>query len=364
MQAEQVTAFRLARSGLVSRDAGNLAEAAACPASDFARDSALFALAARREELTRKTYEQAVDQGELVVVAHIIRGAIHVLAAADFGLYGRALVATDDDELGAQLGRQFQQLAVEKDFAPTEALDEVAQATTDALGDGRALTKNELHDELRRRVSVDLMPWCKGCESHHVAPMLWRYGTVVAGARLDSQRRYVLGRLGRIPPGVEAVRRFLRFYGPAAVDDFGDWAGVAKPHASRLWQQVEGELSEIAMGSEEGWVLRDDAPGLYSPPEANGIRLIPPGDPYLSKPNRSLLAPEVELRKRLFRPVASPGAVLKDGRLAGVWRVKAKGKKAEITVEKLGRLTRADLEPEVQRIADLRGAAQAALVLH
>ncbi len=362
MHAEQVIAFRLARSGLVSRDAGSLAEAAACPASDFARDSALFAVAARREDLTRETYDQAVDHGELVV-AHIVRGAIHVLAAADFGLYGRALVATDNDELGAQLGRQFQQLVVQTGIAPTDALDKVAQATTDALGDGRALTKNELHDELRQRVTADLMPWCKGCESYHVAPMLWRYGTVVAGARLDSQRRYVLGRPGRTPPGAEAVRRFLRFYGPAAVGDFGDWAGVARPHANRLWQQVESELSEVAMGSGKGWVLREDAPGLDSPPEAKGIRLIPPGDPFLGKPNRLLLATDVELRKRLFRPVASPGAVLEDGRLAGLWRVKAKGKKAEITVEKLGRLARADLEPEVQRIADLRGAAQAELVL-
>lgn len=213
MQAEQVIAFRLARSGLVSRDAGSLADAAACPASDFARDSALFALAARREDLRRETYDQAVDQGELVV-AHIIRGAIHMLAAADFDLYGRALVATDDDELGAQLGRQFQQLAVQTGIAPTDALDEVAQATTDALGDGRALSKNELHDELRQRVSADLIPWCKGCESHHVAAMLWRYGTVVAGARLDSQRRYVLGRPGRTPPGPRRSGSFCASTGP------------------------------------------------------------------------------------------------------------------------------------------------------
>ena len=55
--------------------------------------------------------------------------------------------------------------------------------------------------------------------------------------------------------------------------------------------------------------------------------------------------------------------MLKDGRLAGLWRVKAKGRKAEITVEKLGRLARADLEDEAQRVAELRGAAEAALVL-
>ena len=86
-------------------------------------------------------------------------------------------------------------------------------------------------------------------------------------------------------------------------------------------------------------------------------------DPYLQQPNRALLTPGAELRKRLFRPVASPGAILTDARLAGLWRVKAKGRKAEVTVDRLGgRVPRADLEHEAQRVARLRGAAEALLV--
>ena len=91
--------------------------------------------------------------------------------------------------------------------------------------------------------------------------------------------------------------------------------------------------------------------------------MIPPGDPYLQTPNRSLLTPDGTLRKRLFRPVASPGVVLKDGGLAGLWRVKARGKKAEITIEKLGRLSRKDVEEEAGRIAELRGASEAVLLV-
>jgi hypothetical protein len=362
VQAEQILAFRLARSGLAARDASGLAEAAACPASDFSRDAALLALAARLEGLTRERYDEAVDGGELVV-AHIVRGAIHVLAPGDFALYGRALIARDEDALGQQLGRQVQRLAAEKGFAPTDALMEVAKATKDALAGGRALGKNELHDELRNRVGADLMPWCKGCKSHHVAPMLWRYGGVQAGARLDSERRYVLGKPGRAPAASEAVRRFLHFYGPATSRDFGEWAGLARSHAERLWADVEDDLEEVSAGKHSAWAVSDDVAALASPPAAAGIRLIPPGDPYLQKPNRALLAPEPELRKRLFRPVASPGAVLKDGRLAGLWRVKAKGRKAEITVERLGRVARRDLEEEAQRISDLRGASEPILVV-
>ena len=73
--------------------------------------------------------------------------------------------------------------------------------------------------------------------------------------------------------------------------------------------------------------------------------------------------PTPGLRKRLFRPVASPGAVLSDGRLAGLWRVKAKGKRTELTVEKLGRLARKDIEGEAQRIADLRDGSDLLLVV-
>jgi hypothetical protein len=362
VDAERVLGFRLARSGLASRDARTLADAAACPASDFARDAALFALAARHQGVTRESYEEAADRGD-VVVAHVVRGAIHALAPGDLALYGRALISDDDDELVVQLGQQVRRLAAEKGFSATDALDEVAEATRGALRGGRALSKNELHDELRGRVGADLMPWCKGCNSHHVAPMLWRYGGVKAGARLDARRRYVLAKPGRSPAAAEAVKRFLHFYGPADAGDFADWAGVARPHAKRLWEQVGGDLSEVSVGRRRLWALSEDLNDVESPPDADGVRFIPPGDPYLQKPNRPLLVPDAELRKRLFRPVASPGVVLSNGRLAGLWRIKAKGKKTEITVEKLARLARKDIEEEAERVAELRGGSGLLLVV-
>jgi hypothetical protein len=340
----------------------SLAEAAACPASDFVRDAALLALAARAQDVSRAAYHDAVDAGDLVV-AHVVRGAIHALAPGDFALYGRALLARDDGELAAQLGRQVQRLAAEKRFAASEALEEVAAAMLDALRDGRTLDKTELHEALRARVRADLMPWCRGCESHHVAPMLWRYATVKAGVRLDSERRYTRGEPGRTPVTSMAVRRFLGFYGPARPGDFADWAELAKPHARRLWDEVADGLAEVRVGTSKAWVMSEDINTLESPPVAEGIRLLPPGDPYLQKPNRPLLAPDPDLRKRLFRPVASPGAVLKDGRLTGLWQARAKGSEAELTVEKLGHLAREDVEEEAQRVAELRGAAEAAVVL-
>ena len=193
--------------------------------------------------------------------------------------------------------------------------------------------------------------------------MLWRYATIQAGGRLDAMRRYRLGAPGRTPDAAEAVRRFLRFYGPSTPGEFAAWAGLARPHAERLWAELGGELAEVRVRDGPGWLMAGDGGALESPPAAAGIRLLPPGDPYLQGPNRPLLAPDAELRKRLFRPVASPGAVLKDGRLRGLWRVRTQRRRAELTVEPLGRLSRGELEDEAERLGRLRGAAGVALRL-
>jgi hypothetical protein len=136
------------------------------------------------------------------------------------------------------------------------------------------------------------------------------------------------------------------------------WESLSRHHA-----EVAPELAEVRVGRAAAWLRPEHVGALESPPAARGVRLLPPGDPYLQKPNRALLAPDPVLRKRLFRPVASPGAVLRDGRLSGLWRARAKGAKLEVTVEPLRGISREDLGEEVRRIAELRGARDAVLVV-
>ena len=363
MDREQILAFRLARCGLADRDAPGLAAAALPPCADFSRDAALLALAARRKGLTRDDFDAGTDSDKEIVVAYVVRGAIHALPADRFALLGRALLGADDEELLPQLGRQVAKLSEEHGFAPSAALEEVADATRKALARGRKLSKNELHEELRSRLGEELLPWCKGCESHHAPPMLWRFAGVAAGVRLDSERRYLLGKPGKRADPSDAVRLFLRAYAPATSADFAEWAGIGKPQAKRLWAEMEDELAEVKAGKRTAHALAEDEAELDSPPEAEGVVFIPPGDPYLWRINRPLLAPDKGLGKRLFRPVASPGVVLSDGRLAGTWKARVKGKRLEVEVEKLGRVAKPGLEGEAERIAALRGAGDFELVL-
>jgi hypothetical protein len=362
VERERILAFRAARQHLAARDARPLAEAAACPASDFQPGSALLAIAARTSDVTRERYDQATDSGELAV-GHSLRGAIHATMPEHLRLFGRALVADEPADLLEQLGEQVKRVLGEHELDPRDALEEVARASADALAERSALDKNELHDELRRRVRKELMPWCKGCKSHHVMPMLWRYALVLIGARRDSSRRYVLGEAGDTPPAVDAVRRFLHFYGPATRQELQTWAGLGRGQARRLWEGVEPDLDEVEVDGRLASILAIDRQELDSPPAIHGLRLLPPRDPFLQQPNQALLMPDADVRKRAFRQVAGPGVVLQDGRPAGLWRARIHGKRIELAVEQLAPIDRDALEAEADRVARLRNADGALLLL-
>jgi hypothetical protein len=187
--------------------------------------------------------------------------------------------------------------------------------------------------------------------------MLWRYAGVVVGMRMNSQRLYRSGRPGRKRKPADLARCYLHFYGPAQVKGFADWARLAPAQSRRVWAELEEELELVEWEGGKGWVLADDARALASPRAAKGTRLIPARDPYLQQADRETLVPDAAVRKRLFRAVASPGAVLRDGALAGTWKAKA-GRKGsvEIAVERFSPLDRDELESECERVAKLRGA--------
>jgi hypothetical protein len=155
------------------------------------------------------------------------------------------------------------------------------------------------------------------------------------------------------------VRRFLRVYAPSTAEHFTAWAGVARATGRRLWAGLRDELSEVQVGDVRAWLLAADEAALASPPAALGLRLLPPGDPFLQAPNRAVLVPDAALRRRVFRPLAGPGVVLLGGVVVGLWRVRSQGRRAEFDVEAFGVVDREALEAEAALVAAVRGSERA-----
>ncbi|HEV2769770.1 MAG TPA: crosslink repair DNA glycosylase YcaQ family protein, partial [Solirubrobacteraceae bacterium] len=162
----------------------------------------------------------------------------------------------------------------------------------------------------------------------------------------------------------ELTRRYLRCYGPSTRKDLASWIGISPAHAQSWWLLVEEELHEVDFGGRKAWVLVDDLDLLRAPPEPRGLRLLPPGDPFIQLRDRETLVPDRNLHPKIWKLVGAPGTVLHDGTLVATWRSRRSGKKLSITVDPLASITstqRQRVKDEAESIARLRGCSSAEL---
>jgi Winged helix DNA-binding domain len=342
--SSQVLAFRVAAQGLANRDRTLTEVAASFTLQDSPPGAALTAAAARSEDAGELA--AALESRALVAVPNP-RTAISILPAGDVATFLAALQPPDEKALETVLLR-----AAPGDF---EAARERAVVAVGEALDGRVLSRDALHEELRGRLPPELLPWCEPCQSHHA-----RRGLLTVAA-LEG-RLCIAGREGRqntfartdqwieLEPAdrSELVRRFLHHLGPATPADFAAWAGIAPHHAKALLQTVETVKIEKAL------LLAEDLPAFERPPQASGVRLLGPGDPVLTARDKEHLIADKELRKKVWRPVGSPGIVLHDGVPAGTWRARKQGRRLAFETEWFG--DPVDIGAEAERLAVLRGA--------
>ena len=100
--------------------------------------------------------------------------ATAVVPADEVAAYGTGLLPYDDDGLKALLVRA----APEQDSGYDEPAQLGFEAISEAL-DGRELSRDDLHEQLRQKLPGALLPWCEACESHHAKRGL----LIVAGLR-------------------------------------------------------------------------------------------------------------------------------------------------------------------------------------
>lgn len=355
---KQALAFRLARHHLTARlGADGAPDAAVVGLQDTPPGAAALALAARAD-----VAPEALD--DLVIVPSI-RGAPLAVAPQDLPVFTAGLDPPDEEAAKVVVGNAWKSLDA---ISAMEALDRVSAAVEDSLRDGPR-PRDDFHQALRERLPKELLWWCKGCESHHVHPSLWR-ATGIRGVLA------IVGREGRsavfgLPPeapamrdpGAELARRFLRAYGPARPKLFADWAGVATSHGRSLWERA-GELVGVDLNGTKAWALADDRAALAEQRQVEGVRLLANLDPLNAGRDRELLVPDAAVRKRIWRVLGGPGTVLVCGEVAALWRPAKKAKKLLVTVEPLRRLTASakdELAVEADRLAPLRGAEAAEL---
>ena len=88
------------------------------------------------------------------------------------------------------------------------------------------------------------------------------------------------------------LRRYLRCYGPSTRGAFAARVGIHAGDTDPWWSLVEDELTQVEFGG-ASWLLTEDLDALRSAQIPEGVRLLPPRDPYTA-PLRGAMSVDVE----------------------------------------------------------------------
>ncbi|WP_113978596.1 winged helix DNA-binding domain-containing protein [Spongiactinospora rosea] len=375
--------FRLARQRLVRpAPVGALPDVAGATGIQHSPPgSAAQSLHVRLDGLTPAHVTAALTRDRILAQVWSLRGAPHVMGVADVGVFTTGLLPNDEDSCRHFIRGAERHLAAFGLSAST-----AVEHTLAALGpvlDGRALTKDELGVALAEQVAARVPgvrkgPWEEpdGLGRNTYGQSLVRYALYVAGLygtvcfvpEGEGAARFALtGQWLGAPVPVwdpltaraELLRRYLRCHAPATPREFAAWSGVSPAYASRSWESLAGELTEVRYRDTPAWVLSADTDLLRDPPQATGIRLLPPHDPYLATQDRTGLIPDQASRRKVWRTVGNPGVVLADGEIAALWRPRKQGGRLTLRVEPFTTLSAAAktaIDDAAEALAPFRGA--------
>ena len=320
----QVHAWRLEQHGLAPR----------FPSQDFTQavtrtggiqaqvmSAAELALCTRVEGLSPDSVRSALWQEHRLVKTWAMRGTLHLLSVPDLPLY----VAARDWHHTATWSNYF------AEFGLSRAQQEAYLAAIPHVLEEGPLTRVQLADAVAKQTGIaharDFI--LSSSWGTPLKPSAYR-GELCFGPGQGQSATFMnpkgwLGTWQPIEPQLalqEMVRRYLRAYGPATVDDFRFWWGCSKTLAKTLFHSMEEELEEVEVEGWRAFVLRTTMPLIQSAEPVEHIHLLPLFDAYTIGVPRDcdpLFAPAY--KRRVFNLQGWTFAViLVNGSIQGVWR--------------------------------------------
>ncbi|MGW3334455.1 DNA glycosylase AlkZ-like family protein [Streptomyces rubiginosohelvolus] len=294
------------------------------------------------------------------------RGAPHLHRRTELAALAAALWPLDDADATARISTSAIKEGAKLGLATFRVTAEAFRRTVvEPLG------KGEVSTAVSAAVPESLTYWCTPCGARHISGLLFQQAGLFGSVRVGAERgKTVLSPLASPFPVPETasgtqdlIRAYLRFLGPATRAEVASFLGTRPTAIRPVWP--EG-LVEVSVDGASAWLPESEVEALRGAPRADAgtVRLLPPGDPFLQARDRSLLLPEKDRQKELWRAIGGPGAVLAGSEIVGTWRARSAGRRAEVTVtgfDELSAPVRRALETEAQTVAEVRGAKEALL---
>lgn len=353
----QIAAFRLTRHHLAEPYGANLTTISqnVCGMQAQLQPAAEMQLWARLHDLTRADIQASLYKSRALVKTSLMRQTLHLIPAADFSLYICALKRSRVEALHKIMSRFS---ITPKD---TEAM---TQSIVEALRAG-PMTQPELTAQIIPTVGKRLKKYLDLAWGIQMFRLALVEGLICYGPERGKKATFV--RVDQWLPKQKAVdeheakqivlRRYLRAYGPATLQDFFKWAGMPMQEARAAWQSLKEELAEVNVEEKKMWILREDQRRLANS-ELDGqiLRLLPHFDPYLLGHADKNHVVDAQNYKRVYRNQGwiSP-VVLLNGRVIGIWSYTRRGKQFSLEIkpfEKFSKTINARIEEEAASLGD------------
>jgi winged helix DNA-binding protein len=309
----------------------------------------------RRKTSRAGDVARALSEGRLIKT-WAMRGTLHLLTPEDAGTYLSLIAA----------GRLWERPSWERYFGVTPKQIEILRGVVRDALDGTVLTREGLIAAVTaRRGFGHVGDALRSGWGTLLKPLAWQ-GDLCFGPSQGNRVTFTTpeaasSRWVRLPEPDEAapvaIAGYLRAYGPANADSFGDWiaSGRVSKRRVRAWFDAMGpRVAEVQVGSERAYVLAEDLDELASTKATRALRLLPGFDQFVLGPgtNDGHVVPArrrtaVSKQSGWISPVVLAGGVVR-----GTWGVT--GDRLEVAwFKEAGVLQRKLLHGEVKRLSTI-----------
>lgn len=345
---DQVLAWRMKRQHLAAPGRASAVELARvlCGVQAQVPSAAEQAIAVRQARPKPGEVDRALREQRTLVRCWSVRGTLHLHAAGEAAAFGAAMAAV----------RSWERPSVLRGHGITLAeFTGVIEAVGSVLP-GKILTREELIEAvLEHTGSTHLTELLRSGWGNALKPASW-LGLLCHGPS-DGNRVTFTSPATWLPgwrpvtaeeAGPRLLRDYLAAYGPATLEDFGQWLfrGVAKVSLLRGWlSAARDELSEVDVDGRTALVRTADLEELAETKPDKQVRLLPGFDQYVIAVNRDLIPAEHLAKVSRTAGWISP-VILHCGRVAGVWKIEDNA----LSVEPFEDIPRKLLAAEIERI--------------
>ncbi len=278
--------------------------------------AALLSVRARSRGLASADVEQARQAARTIVRTWLMRGTLHLAAAADAAWLVPFLAPNfipADRRRMAELG--WDEPRVSRGL----------RLLRDALEERGALTR----PEIAHLFSAEGLPFAGQATVHLIFRAAFE-GLLCYGPDRGKEPTYLhfeewIGPLLPRPRPdalAELARRYLEAYAPAGPQDLATWSGLTAGEARQAWSLIEELIAPVEITGQPAWILKGQLARLDEiDRQPVSVRLLPRYDTYLLGYAHRDLAVASQYEKRIHPGGGQIGASLSiDGRVVGTWK--------------------------------------------